>query len=126
MLSDASLAAKRRNGNIRRRIETLLIKAHELRGYGVDIAIIIRRNNQYTTSTNGRALELLLAEMVANTLLFLTESITEAGKENSLPLPKRLLPADLEKVAAKRKPRAAVQGEHVREPEYGSEIPFSR
>jgi len=66
MLSEASLAAKRRNGNSRRRIETLLIKAREIEGYGVDIAIILKRNNKYTTY--GSALPLLLAEIVADTL----------------------------------------------------------
>jgi hypothetical protein len=123
MLSEASHAAKRRNGNIRRRIETLLVKAHELGGYGVDIAIIIRRNNQYTTSTNGRALELLLAEMVAMTLLFFAEFIAETRKENAQPLPKRLLPPDLERVAAKRKLTAAAQDERMGGCGHGTELP---
>jgi hypothetical protein len=63
MLSEASLAAKRRSGNLRRRIETLLIKAREIEGYGVDIAIILKRKNQYTTY--GGTLPRLIAEMVA-------------------------------------------------------------
>jgi hypothetical protein len=63
MLSEATLAAKRRSGNLRRRIETLLIKAREIEGYGVDIAIILKRKNQYTTY--GGTLPLLIAEMVA-------------------------------------------------------------
>lgn len=123
MLSEASLAARRRNGNIRRRVETLLIKAHELRGYGVDIAIIVRRNNQYTTSTNGRPLKLLLAEMVASTLLFRSEFITEIMKDNSQPLPKHLLPADLERVAAKRKLTSAARDERMGEHGDRIEIP---
>jgi hypothetical protein len=37
MLRKAGLAAKRRNENLGRRIETLLIKAHE---YGISLALM--------------------------------------------------------------------------------------
>jgi hypothetical protein len=41
---------------------TLLIKAYEIEGYSVDIAIILKRKNQYTTY--GSKLLLLIAEIV--------------------------------------------------------------
>jgi hypothetical protein len=44
------LAAKRRNENLRRRIETLFIRSHELgKTYGVDVAVVLRKNSQYYT-----------------------------------------------------------------------------
>ncbi len=50
MPEEARLAAKRRNENLRRRIETLLIKAHEIwDDYGVDVAMVLKNNSQYYT-----------------------------------------------------------------------------
>ena len=44
------LAAKRRNENKRRRIETLFIKAHELWiDYGIPVAVILQDNIRYCT-----------------------------------------------------------------------------
>jgi hypothetical protein len=63
ILSEASLAAKRHSRNLRRRIETLLIKAREIEGYGVDIAIILKRKNQYTIYSG--ILLLLISKIVA-------------------------------------------------------------
>jgi hypothetical protein len=44
------LTTKRRNESLKRRIETLLIKAHEIWDiYGVDVAMILKNNSQYYT-----------------------------------------------------------------------------
>jgi hypothetical protein len=103
MSSETSLDAKRRNGNLRRRIATLLIKAHEIEGYGVDIAIILKRKNQYTTY--GRKLPLLMSKMVVSLFHFIVDFTADSRQEQVAPLPKHLLPTDLEKMTAKRKPR---------------------
>ena len=62
MSSETSLDVKRQNRNLRRRIATLLIKAYEIEGYSVDIAIILKIKNQYTIY--GSKLPLLMAEIV--------------------------------------------------------------
>jgi hypothetical protein len=62
MSSKTSLNTKRQNRNLRRRIVTLLIKAYEIEGYSVDIAIILKRKNQYTIYSS--KLLLLIAEIV--------------------------------------------------------------
>jgi hypothetical protein len=50
MPKEARLSAKRRNESLRRRIETLLIKAHEIWDiYGVDVAMVLKNNSQYYT-----------------------------------------------------------------------------
>ena len=50
MPREARLTTKRRNESLRRRIETLLIKAHEIWDiYGVDVAMILKNNSQYYT-----------------------------------------------------------------------------
>jgi hypothetical protein len=43
-------ATKRQNENLARRIETLFVKSHEIwEIYGVDVAVILRKNSQYST-----------------------------------------------------------------------------
>ena len=50
MPREARLTTKRRNESLRRRVETLLIKAHEIWDiYGVDVAMILKNNSQYHT-----------------------------------------------------------------------------
>ena len=57
------------DANLRRRIEILLIKAHEIKDYGVDVAIIFKRNDNYTyRSTNGPAWPPSMATLVGNTV----------------------------------------------------------
>lgn len=89
MSRETRLVAKRRNENLRRRIETLLIKAHEIwEEYGVDVAMVLKNNSQYYTyrSTDRPTWP---------------PSMTEI--EATYPLPKIISPKDLEKRAAKRK-----------------------
>ena len=69
MSVEARLAARRRNENTRRRIETLFTKAHELWGdYGVDIAVILKNNTRYYTyrSTDSLTWPPSMAEIVSN------------------------------------------------------------
>ena len=50
MSGRALLAAKRRNENLGRKIETLFIKSREVwKIYGMDVAVVLRQNNQYFT-----------------------------------------------------------------------------
>jgi hypothetical protein len=50
MSKEACLAAKRRNENLRRRIETLFNKAYKIwRDYSVNVAMILKKNSQYYT-----------------------------------------------------------------------------
>lgn len=89
MSRETRLEAKRRNENLRRRIETLLIKAHEIwEEYGVDVAMVLKNNSQYYTyrSTDRPTWPPSMAEI-----------------EATYPLPKIISPKDLEKRAAKRK-----------------------
>jgi hypothetical protein len=70
MQGEARLVAKRRNENIRRRIETLLIKAHELwDDYSVEVAMILKDNSQYYTfrSIDRPTWPPSIAEIVSNT-----------------------------------------------------------
>jgi hypothetical protein len=44
-------ATKRQNENLARRIETLFVKSHEIwEIYGVNVAVILRKNSQYSTT----------------------------------------------------------------------------
>ena len=111
MSSETSLDAKRRNGNLRRRIATLLIKAHEIEAYDIDIAIILKRKNQYTTY--GSKLPLLMAKMVVSLFHFIVDFTADSRQEQVAPLPKHLLLTDLEKMTAKRKPHRRNRQEKV-------------
>ena len=104
MSRETRLVAKRRNENLRRRIETLLIKAHEIwEEYGVDVAMVLKNNSQYYTyrSTDRPTWPPSMAEIVNNTLSL--PNMTNARQEATYPLPKIISPKDLEKRAAKRK-----------------------
>jgi hypothetical protein len=70
MPRETHLVAKRRNDNLRRRIETLFIKAHEIwDGYGVDVAMVFKDNSQYYTyrSKENPTWPPSMAEIVRNT-----------------------------------------------------------
>ena len=67
MPREARLIAKRQNESLRRRIETLLIKAHEIWDiYGVDVAMVLKNNSQYYTyrSVDKSTWPLTMAEIV--------------------------------------------------------------
>jgi hypothetical protein len=50
MPRETRLIAKHRSESLRRRIKSLLIKAHEIWDiYGVDIAMVLKNNSQYYT-----------------------------------------------------------------------------
>lgn len=69
MPREARIIAKRRNENLRRRIETLLIKAHEIWDiYGVDVAMVLKNNSQYYTyrSTDRPTWPPTMVEIVGN------------------------------------------------------------
>jgi hypothetical protein len=64
------LAVKRRNENLRRRIKTLFIRSHELgKANGVDVAVVLRKNNQYYTfrSIDQPAWPLTMTDIVSGT-----------------------------------------------------------
>jgi hypothetical protein len=67
MPTNAQLAAKRRNESLEKRIETLLIKAHELWDiFSIDVAVFLKYNTQYCTyrSTDNSTWPPTMAEIV--------------------------------------------------------------
>jgi hypothetical protein len=69
MSKEARRAAKRRGQNLSRRRDTLFIKAYELgKDFGIDVAVILKRNGQYYTyrSIDRPAWPPLMAEIVHN------------------------------------------------------------
>ena len=69
MSEEARRAAKRRGQNLSRRRETLFIKAYELgKNFGIDVAVILKRNGQYHTyrSIGRPAWPPSMAEIVGN------------------------------------------------------------
>jgi hypothetical protein len=109
MQRQAQLTGRRRNENLGRRIETLLIKAHELwTMFGVDAAVILKNNTRYHTyrSTDKPTWPPTMAEIVCDTSYY-QEVTSNTRQEATYPLPQNLHPRDLEAKAAKR--RAVVQ-----------------
>jgi hypothetical protein len=107
MPAEALIAAKRRNQNLTRGIETLFKKAHGLgKDYGVDVAMIIKKKGRYYTyrSTDRATWPPSIAEVVSKISQFSVVRLTYLGQQNTYPLPKNLLPYDLEEKATKCKP----------------------
>ena len=105
MQRQTQLAAKRRNENLGRRIETLLIKAHELWDiFGVDVAVILKNNTRYCTyrSTDKPTWPPTMAEIVRDTYYYWWVT-SDTMQEAAYPLPQNLHPRDLEAKAAKRR-----------------------
>jgi len=113
MLKETCLVAKHQNKNLIRRIETLLVKTHDIwKDFGVGVAITIKNNNQYYTyrSTDRPAWPLPMAEIVSD-VNFLRVGLMFT-QEIVYPLPINLLSSDIDKKAAKRK--ASTQPRKVR------------
>jgi hypothetical protein len=86
MPREARLVAKRQNGNLRRRIETLLIKAYEIwNDYGVDVAMFLNNKGQYYIyrSIERPTWPPLLAEIVSNANI-LRVCLTQDRKPHTL------------------------------------------
>ena len=86
MSIETRLAAKRRNENLRRRIVTLLTKAHELwDGYGVDVAVILKNNTRYYTyrSTDSPTWPPSMAEIVSSLSLCSGLANSSTGRDIS-------------------------------------------
>lgn len=103
--TQTKIVGKRRNENAGRRIDTLLIKAHELWDmFGVDVAVIIKHNTRYHTykSTDRPTWPPTMAEIVCDTSYY-QQVTSNTRQEATYPLPRNLNPKDLEEKAAKRK-----------------------
>jgi hypothetical protein len=104
MSREARRAARRRHQNKRRRIETLVIKAHELwNDYGVAVAIILNDNIRYWTyrSKNDPTWPPSLPQIVSD--FPFAHRTTNSTLGNTHPIPKNLLPRDVEKKLARRR-----------------------
>ena len=105
MQRQAQLTGRRQNENLGRRIETLLIKAHELwTMFGVNAAVILKNNTRYHTyrSTDKPTWPPTMAEIVCDTSYY-QEVTSNTRQEATYPLPQNLHPRDLEANAAKRR-----------------------
>jgi hypothetical protein len=95
MPSSAQLAVKRRNESLGKRIETLLIKAHELWDvFDIDVAVFLKNNTQYCTYSSTEELIRLYLEaslsfhalLDSAVISLLNLSVTHASHSYSYPL----------------------------------------
>ena len=126
MSKEARRAAKGRSQNLSRRRETLFNKAYELgENFGIDVAVILKRNGQYYTyrSIDRLAWPPSMAEIVGNIHFIRAELIL--GQETTYPLPKNFLPVDLEKRTAKRKSSTQSSRAHPHQPHTPFQVTMS-
>jgi hypothetical protein len=89
---------KRKTDNLGRRKKTLLKKVYELgKYYDVDVALVIRQNNQYTTyrSIDLESFPPAMKEIV-RLCLFIDLTLLMVMQLDSYPVPKNVLPQDIE------------------------------
>jgi hypothetical protein len=99
-----------------RRIQTLLVKAHELwDDYGVDVAVVLRKSRYCTyRSTSNPAWPPSMAEIVSSCLpVYLPMAQLTLEQEETYPIPRNLLPSDIEERLSKRRTSARREAERT-------------